>query len=62
MPATESPFRKSELTMIPSAMSVYAAACTSPPATTSTMGRWNFLANSQSRSSCAGTAMIAPVP
>ncbi len=30
--------------------------------TTGRMGRSNFFANSQSRSSCAGTAMIAPVP
>ena len=30
--------------------------------TTTRMGRSNFLANSQSRSSDAGTAMIAPVP
>ena len=32
------------------------------PLTTSTMGRPNFLANSQSRVSWAGTAMMAPVP
>ena len=32
------------------------------PATTRSMGRPNFLANSKSRSSCPGTAMIAPVP
>ena len=30
--------------------------------TTSTIGRSNVSANSRSRSSCAGTAMIAPVP
>ena len=30
--------------------------------TTCSIGRLNFFANSQSRSSCAGTAMIAPVP
>ena len=30
--------------------------------TTGLIGNWNFFANSQSRSSCAGTAMIAPVP
>jgi hypothetical protein len=29
---------------------------------TCTMGMPNFFANSKSRSSCAGTAMIAPVP
>mgnify|MGYP000104765925 CR=1 FL=1 len=36
----------------------------SPPSglTTSTMGRLNWVANAKSRSSCAGTAMIAPVP
>ena len=39
-----------------------AASSTLPPATTSTIGRPNFFANSQSRVSCAGTAMIAPVP
>ena len=32
------------------------------PLTTSMMGRPNFLANSQSRVSWAGTAMMAPVP
>ncbi len=30
--------------------------------TVRTIGRPNFSANSQSRESCAGTAMIAPVP
>ena len=30
--------------------------------TTGTIGRSNAFANSKSRSSCAGTAMIAPVP
>ena len=57
------PFRKPELHQ----HAVLAYRCTplparSPPATTSTIGRPNFLANSQSRVSCAGTAMIAPVP
>ena len=36
-----------------------------PPASaemTSGMGMPNFFANAKSRSSCAGTAMIAPVP
>jgi hypothetical protein len=37
------------------------ASCPSP-ATTRTIGRSNFVANSKSRSSCPGTAMIAPVP
>jgi hypothetical protein len=31
-------------------------------ATTRTMGSWNCVANSKSRSSWPGTAMIAPVP
>ena len=45
---------------------VYAAssvACSSPPAEmTSLIGRPLAFANAKSRSSCAGTAMIAPVP
>jgi hypothetical protein len=32
------------------------------PATTRTIGSPNAVANSKSRSSCPGTAMIAPVP
>ena len=62
--ATESPFRKSELTRVPVSTSVNTASFTSTglPATTSMMGMSNFLANSQSRSSWAGTAMMAPVP
>ena len=51
-----------ELTITPVSQSVKASSFTFPPLTTSTMGRPNFLANSQSRVSCAGTAMIAPVP
>ena len=34
----------------------------SSPATTRTMGSENAVANSKSRSSCPGTAMMAPVP
>jgi hypothetical protein len=34
----------------------------SPPVTTRGVGRPNAVANSKSRSSCAGTAMMAPVP
>ena len=60
--ATLRPLRKSEFTRTPVCTSVKAACSTSPPAMTSTMGRSNFLANSQSRVSWAGTAMIAPVP
>ncbi len=62
--------------MTPDAMSVNAASPTygtgsgeavlaaSLPAaaTTCTIGKLNTLAKSKSRSSCAGTAMIAPVP
>ena len=60
---TVSPFKKPELTMMPvSSFSVKAASCTLPPATTSMMSQPKALANSQSRSSWAGTAMMAPVP
>ena len=38
------------------------AATASPGSTTGMIGRSNCWANSKSRSSCAGTAMIAPVP
>ena len=48
--------------MMPDAQSVNASFSTSPPLTTSMIGRLNFFANSQSRVSCAGTAMMAPVP
>ena len=56
------PFRKSEFTRMPvSSFAVNAAFWTSsPPETTSMISQPNFLANSQSRSSCAGTAMMAP--
>ena len=56
------PSRKPELTITPVAQSVKASFSTLPPFTTSMMGRPNFLANSQSRVSCPGTAMMAPVP
>ena len=58
------PLRKSELTRMPvSSLAVKAAFCTSsPPETTSMISQPNFLANSQSRVSWAGTAMMAPVP
>ena len=36
--------------------------CRRPGVTTCTIGMPNFLANSKSRSSWAGTAMMAPVP
>ena len=39
-----------------------ARSATSLGITTGTIGSSNFCANSKSRSSCAGTAMIAPVP
>ena len=60
--ATLMPSRKPELTITPVAQSVKAASCTLPPLTTSMISQPNFFANSQSRSSWAGTAMIAPVP
>jgi hypothetical protein len=49
-----------ELTIAPSP--VCAAVATSPPEITSTIGSPMAFANSQSRSSWPGTAMIAPVP
>ena len=60
--STLMPSRKPELTITPVSQSVKASFSTSPPLTTSMMGRPNFLANSQSRVSWAGTAMMAPVP
>ena len=60
---TVRPLRKSEFTMMPvSSLRVKASFSMSPPWTTSMMSQPNFLANSQSRSSWAGTAMMAPVP
>ena len=56
------PVMKPELTMTPVSQSVKASFSMSPPLTTSTIGMPNFLANSQSRVSWAGTAMMAPVP
>jgi hypothetical protein len=53
------PSRKPEFTATPSP--VKAAVRTSPPFTTSTIGRPKRLANSVALS-WAGTAMIAPVP
>ncbi len=60
--STLSPSKMPEFTIMPVSQSVKAADCTSPPFTTSMMGRLNFFAKSQSRSSWAGTAMMAPVP
>ena len=48
--------------MTPVSQSVNASFSTSPPLTTSMIGRLNFFANAQSRVSWPGTAMIAPVP
>ena len=60
---TVMPLRKSELTMMPvSSFRVKASFSMSPPWTTSMISQPNFLANAQSRSSWAGTAMMAPVP
>ena len=60
--STVIPSRNPELTITPVAQSVNASFSTSPPFTTSMMGSPNFLANSQSRVSWPGTAIIAPVP
>jgi hypothetical protein len=59
--ATPNPSKKPELTAAPSP--TYALPSKSGGGwTVRTIGRSNFSANSQSRSSCPGTAMIAPVP
>ena len=51
--ATDRPFKNSEFTSVPVATSENTCSCTETglPATTSMMGRPNFLANSQSLSS-----------
>ena len=60
---TVMPLRKPELTMMPvSSLSVNAPLVISPPLTTSTMGRPNAVAKSQSRWSWPGTPMTMPVP
>ncbi|SKT96667.1 Uncharacterised protein [Mycobacteroides abscessus subsp. abscessus] len=41
---------------------MYAASVTSPPEITSCTGKPKVFAKSQSRWSCPGTAMMAPVP
>ena len=48
-----------ELTSAPSSETLGSG---SPVRTTSRIGRPNWVANSKSRLSCAGTAMMAPVP
>ena len=62
--AVGSPSRGPELTARPSPLKASPVSTARPPAgaTTWTMGSPNFLANAKSRSSWAGTAMIAPVP
>jgi hypothetical protein len=59
-----SPFMKSEFTLIPSPAKAEPGSSTPASAgrTTCRVGSPNVAANSQSRWSCAGTAMIAPVP
>ena len=52
------PSMKPEFTMMPVSQSVKASFVTSPPFTTSTMGRLNLRANSQSLVSWPGTAMM----
>jgi len=60
---TVRPSRKPEFTMMPvSSFRVKASLVMSPPWTTSTMGRPNLVANSQSRWSWPGTPMTMPVP
>ena len=59
------PSNSPELTATPSSASAWVMGCAdSRPSrdTTWMMGRSNFFANSKSRSSWAGTAMMAPVP
>ncbi len=53
-----------ELMFTPSPVNAWfgSTALPSAGAITWTIGMSNFFANSKSRSSCAGTAMIAPVP
>ncbi len=62
-----SPSQGPEFTMIPSFETASVSAATSgiPPSTgltTTRIGRSYLRANSKSRSSCAGTAITAPVP
>jgi hypothetical protein len=62
--SVERPFRKSELIAMPSTVKTPSVS-TTPSArgrTTCRLGRANFAANAASRASCAGTAMMAPVP
>ena len=62
----EAAARKSDMerTAMPSSLNTWSTVSASEPSllTTCTIGSPNFCANSKSRSSCAGTAMIAPVP
>ncbi len=63
--STSSPVKRPEFTRrpVPEYASVSGVSPSSPsPATTRRMGRPNLVANSKSRSSCPGTAMMAPVP
>ena len=62
--AVGSPSMGPELTATPSPANASPASTAPPPAgaTTCTIGRPNFFAKAKSRSSWAGTAMMAPVP
>ncbi|OQB93056.1 MAG: hypothetical protein BWX84_00691 [Verrucomicrobia bacterium ADurb.Bin118] len=51
-----------EFTDVPSSTKPRQSVCGSGGCTTCTIGRLNLVANSKSRVSCAGTAMMAPVP
>ena len=60
---TVMPLRNPEFTITAlSSLATKASLVTSPPLTTSMMGRPNFVANSQSRWSWPGTPMTMPVP
>jgi hypothetical protein len=59
--ATVMPLRKPEFTITPSP-SCAVPSCAGPLSTTGITGKLCATANAWSRLSCAGTAMIAPVP
>ena len=51
-----------ELIATPSPVNAWSSGWPGVGCTVRTTGRSNFAANSQSRTSCPGTAMMAPVP
>ena len=63
-PGAAMPSNRAEFTMTPSPVyaSVSVPCAPDSGAITSTIGISNCVANWKSRSSCAGTAMMAPVP